>query len=288
MSGENLNAATEPAVEDEHDEHDADFDAGFSGQDETPTATPAPTPAPSPAATPAPTPAPAPEYVQLTKADWEAVSARAAKVDSIEATVTRRFDEAFGKMGGMQREIAKVVQATPQGQEVELPPEFLAEYPEIAAHMKTAFGKLKGTGGADHESVKRMVTEALEPALATVRQETVDASLEAVFPGWKADAKTEKFTTWLNGQAEDVKALASSDKVSDAARMLHLFYKAVEAPPAPPATPTSTPAPTPAPSTARTRQLAAAVPPKGSGGHAPAPAEDDDFNEGFKYRDRGG
>ena len=50
-------------------------------------------PAPE-AAPPTPAPTPAPEYVQVTKADWEALNTRAAKIDTIEATLGQRFDTA--------------------------------------------------------------------------------------------------------------------------------------------------------------------------------------------------
>ena len=82
-------------------------------------------------------------------------------------------------------------------------------------------------------------------------------------------------------QPEDVKALAASNKVTDAARMLRLYEKAKVAPP-----PARTQ--TPAPNRAFARTTAAAVPPRGDGGHPPGPSEDDDFEAGFNSRHRSG
>ena len=287
MFGEQQQAAPDtPAAEDEHDEpqgSDADFDAGFNGDTE-PTPTPAPTPAPSPEPTPAPTPAP--EYVQLTKQDFERINAAAGRIDEISGTVKKQFDTAFGQMGALKQMVGKLQTETPAGEAVQVSDadfeELAQEYgPEMAAltakGLNKILGRMKGAGGIDTDAVTKLVGEKIQAASQEIRAQTVEASLEAVFPGWKEEVKTPAFATWINSQAADVKALASSDKVGDAAKMLRLFDKAKSAP-----------APTPAPSNTRQRQIAAAVPPRGDGGHPPAPEDDDDFNAGFNYRSRSG
>lgn len=281
MSGEQQQAAPDtPAAEDEHDD---DFNAGFSGSEDVPTATPAPSPEPTPAPTPAPA---APEYVQITRDEWDSTKARAAKVDEIEATSRQRLDQVFGKMGGLERKLTELTAGTPAGEAVQVSDadfeELAQEYgPEMAAltakGLNKILGRMKGAGGLDTDAVTKLVGEKIQAASQEIRAQTVEASLEAVFPGWKEEVKTPAFATWINAQAADVKALASSDKVGDAAKMLRLFDKAKSAP-----------AQTPAPSNTRQRQIAAAVPPRGDGGHPPAPEDDDDFNAGFNYRSRSG
>lgn len=64
-----------------------------------------------------------------------------------------------------------------------------------------------------------------------VRQEVIDGTLDAIFPGWKDDVKTPKFTEWFKAQPKDVQALAESPGVGDAARMLRLYETAKEADP---------------------------------------------------------
>lgn len=293
MSGENQSTATDsPAVEDEHD--DADFTAGFSGQDDAPTETPAPAPAAEPAEAAAPAPEPAPEYVQVTRQDWERINASAAKVEEIEATVGKMPDHIFGTMGRtLERRLAEIQRETPQGEAVQVDEadfeDLKKEYPEMAEltlkGLNRALGKLKGSGAPDVQAIEKVVGQQV----TAVRGEIIEASLEAVFPGWKDEVKTPQFDTWLKGQAADVQALAQSTKVGDAAKMLRLYEKSKEAPAAAP-TPSPAPAPTPqapAPS-ARQRQIAAAVVPRGDGGNPPARAEEDEFNAGFKYREGSG
>ena len=124
--------------------------------------------------------------------------------------------------------------------------------------------------------------EKVQTAVADIRQEIVKSSLEAVFPGWEEDVKTPQFDEWVKAQPAEMQARMSSDKLSDAAKMLKAYYAHVAAPPPPAPTPTAPPVNT------RQRQLAAAVPPRGDGGHPPAASEDDDFEQGFKYRSRSG
>jgi len=272
------------------DETDADFEAGLAG---TVTETPPPkaegedTGTKTDEATPAPTPAP--EIVNLTKDQFERLSAAADRLNELETTVRKQFDTAFGGMGALKQMVQKLQTETPAGQPLELSEddfqELREEYPELADHtvagLRKIFGRFKGTGTAfDAETFDKKVNERVSAAVSEARRET----LEVMFPDWEQEVRTEAFGNWLNGQPDDVKALAASDKVTDAARMLRLYDKAKAAPKAPAATPS----PTPAPNRAFTRTTAAAVPPRGDGGHPPGPSEDDDFTAGLNYRSRSG
>lgn len=287
MSGaQQVTAPETPAVE---DEHDADFDAGFGGQEATTTPQEL-TDDPKPEATPEPTPAPAPEYVQITKAEHELFTAALAKIPEIEASMTKQFNTAFGGLGGLKQMIQKLQTETPVGQTIDLSDEdfedLKREYPEMADYtikgLRQVFGKFTGSGGADPAGFDKKFDEKVQTAVADIRQEIVKSSLEAVFPGWEEDVKTPQFDEWVKAQPPEMQARMSSDKLSDAAKMLKAYYAHVAAPPPPAPTPTSPPVNT------RQRQLAAAVPPRGDGGHPPAASEDDDFEQGFKYRSRSG
>lgn len=283
MSGEQQDAANgNTAVEDVIDDQDADFDSGFNG-----TETPTETPAPATEKTPEPTaaPAPSPEYVQITKEQWEATQQRAAKVDEITATWNKRYDQAFGRLGGLERTLKEMAQKAPEGDSVQISDEDFAdlkrEYPEMAdytiAGLTKVLGKIRTGASANPDAVSKALAERLDPAIENMRKEVVNSSLEAVFPGWTDDINTQAFKDWHASQTEEVKALINSDKLRDAAKMLKLFYADASKPP-------PTPAPTQPPVNTRQRQLAAAVPPKGDGGHAPAPTEDDEFEQGYKTR----
>jgi hypothetical protein len=297
MSGENEHPA--PGSDEEQKQISAAFSAAFSDDEDSeqgasqPTETPAdeqqpeaskPSDAADNAAAPAPTPAPEPKVVQITEDEWNATKSRAAKVDEIEATWSKRLDQTFGKIGGIERKLAELQKTTPEGEAVQVSEEDFAElkdaYPEIAQMqakgLNKILSKLKVTGG-DQQAVEKILGEHVD----SVRAEIVKSSLEAVFPEWEDDVKTPKFAEWFKSQPADVQALAESKKLGDAARMLRSFYKAAETP-APAPAPTTAPAPA-QPST-RQRQIAAAVNPKGEGS-APAPKAKSPFQEAFEEDD---
>jgi hypothetical protein len=294
MAGE----AETPVTDDtpEHEERDADFDAGFSGTSETSTETPTPTPAPTPAPTPVPTSAPAPEFVQVTREDWDRVSKNAAKVDEIEATFGKLRDQAFGKIGGLERAFAQIQQATPQGAAVEISAEDFTElkeqYPELAEltlkGLNKAMGKLKGTGGTNVDP------KVFDEKFGAIRDEVTDMTLDAIVDGdWQAlvkkpeDGSEWQYGNWVATQKPEIQKLAASDKLRDAARLMRLFKAHLDTP-APVPTPAPSPAPTPAPTPSpRQQRTTAAVPPRGDGGHPPAPSEEDEFSAGFNYRRSG-
>ncbi len=125
------------------------------------------------------------------------------------------------------------------------------------------------------------VPQVLDPArvekmIADVEAKVTNSSLNAVFPGWKKEVATPEFDKWLTSQAEDVKALAGSDEIEDAARMLKLYELSKQVKPAPvkdvePKKEIS----------AREKQLKAALIPKGSGGHSASSSELDEFESGY-------
>jgi hypothetical protein len=231
--------------------------------------------------------------VQVTREDWDRVSKNAAKVDEIEVTFGKLRDQAFGKIGGLERAFAQIQQATPQGAAVEISAEDFTElkeqYPELAEltlkGLNKAMGKLKGTGGNVDPKV---FEEKAGEIRSTVRDEVTDMTLDAILDGdWQQEVRSPKFAEWMNAQTPEVKALAASDKLRDAARLMRLF-KVHRDTPAPVPTPAPSPAPTPAPTPSpRQQRTTAAVPPRGDGGHPPAPSEEDDFNAGFNYRRSG-
>ncbi len=255
------------------------FSAGFD-QAEGETTTPSPellsepaTPAPAEAVvTPEAAPA-APEYVQLTRAELEDLRSRIGGIDP--ADIKRRIDQANGRIGSLTQRIS-------QPATVEIKPE---DFPELEKEYGAEFvaAHVAGLNRALGKQRPASPTEA-EPATAAPAQvDTLerDRYLNDVVDGdWLAAVQTDAFGQWLGGQADDVKALAASDKTSDAARMLRLYRRDLVAKPVP-APVAATPAAAPAAASTRSRRLSAAVSPRGIPGAAPAPDEDEAFNEGF-------
>lgn len=119
-----------------------------------------------------------------------------------------------------------------------------------------------------------LTPEQVEKKIADVIERVTDTSLNAVFPGWRKEVATPEFDAWLNSQPDDVKALAGSDDVGDAARMLKLYDLSKQAKVKQEAPPKKEPS-------AREKQLKAAINPKGTGGHAAGRSEVDEFESGY-------
>ena len=127
----------------------------------------------------------------------------------------------------------------------------------------------------DATAFKAELTREMQGQTQAMQEKIIDASLNAVMPGWRSEVAQPGFNTWIGSQPEAIQALRLSDDVGDAARMLKL-YDAFKSRPAP----AKVDAPKPDTS-ARTKRLAAAVGPKGSGGYATGTTEADEFEKGY-------
>lgn len=233
----------------------AAFDAEVGG---APTVTPEPKPAeePKPEVTPEPDPEPVIEYAQITKSEYADLMAKANQVD-----------KAFGKIGGIER----VLQQLQQPGQVEVNDEdyaaLTAEYPELAKTLiegqKKALSRIKGSASVDPAAVDKIVSERV----AQTRMEMIDSTLDLIVNGdWKTDRQSEEFVKWEANQPADIKALAASDDLRDAARMMRMWKQHKDTP--------KTPAPKPS---SRKQQLeAAAATPKGTGGSIQANPNSDE------------
>lgn len=77
--------------------------------------------------------------------------------------------------------------------------------------------------GADSTAVETLVDAKLAKITPAIRREVAEEFLEGEFGEWKAEVNTPTFVNWLNVQPEEVKALATSERVSAAAKLLRLY-----------------------------------------------------------------
>jgi hypothetical protein len=107
------------------------------------------------------------------------------------------------------------------------------DFPEWADATEKLLGsRLAGLqapkGALSEADIEKLVEDRIKKAEPGIRQEIVNSTLEAVLPDWQNEVKKEQFTKWMNAQEPDVKALASSAEVKDAARMLRLYSEAMK------------------------------------------------------------
>lgn len=217
----------------------AAFDAEDNpGKKIVPTVTPEPEAKVEPEAETKPEPV---EYAQITKAEYDALMAKADRAD---------IDKAFGKIGGLERDL-KQMQATEAVQvTADSFPKLKAEFPELAElqaqDMRELLAKVRG-GGVDHATMEKLVSDKVEE----VRRQAIDTSLDAVAGGdWVAEVNSPAYKTWIAAQPAEMRALESSDSIRDAAKLLRAFKSYVP----------------PVKSTRKQQLEAAAATPKGTGG----------------------
>lgn len=284
---------------------DDDFLAGIDGSTETPSQTaPQEEQKPEPQADPAAqVETPAPEFIQITKADWEALQSRAAAIDELKVAQERLAGTAFGKIGDLQRQLKEGGSRGPVKLSEEDFAELKADYPELAdSQLKGLQRVLDKIGGPAAAFDTEAIDKRMEERLLQQRQELVEETLETVVPEWKQDVATPDFMGWVEKQpgwkpqyadqrytdlirkdpnselSKLIKANPSSpvaqffsSRPSDAAALVGAYRRDKSA---------ATEQPRQAPPSARKQQLAAATTPKSSGARAPTRTEDDDFLAG--------
>lgn len=226
-----------------------------------------------------------PKYVQITEDELQRLRSAATAIDEIKAESKRQFDSAFGKIGGMQQLLDQLKSQTPSGQAVEITEEdfaeLKAEWPEMADLSLKGFqrvlSKLKGTGTPTATiDVDKLVAERVAPEVEKVRQEyrseITDLRMQAHHKDWKTVLNSDDFIAWEKTLPKD--ELEKFSKSSDPEVVADFItkFKAAKVAADAKAKKDST----------RQELIEAAVTPRGTGGHAPAPSEDDDFDAGFK------
>lgn len=174
----------------------------------------------------------------------------AAKIAEMESKFGDRLRRAEGHFGNLNGEVmslksqldaAKAAAKTTGGpsqaeikQAAANPAEWDAlkvDFPEWATATERLLDA-RIANGFDAKAFESTIKEQMRGETAAVRKEIVNSSLDAVFPGWEEEVKTEGFNTWVNQQSDAVKALTASDRVGDAAKMLKLYETAKQSNPA--------------------------------------------------------
>ena len=251
---------------DRADDLDDDFEAGFSQAGQTKT----PDPAEETPEAEAPPEVELPKLAQITEAQFQELLAKASLVDEMKADSQRKFDNAFGQLGGLKQTVERFnsPNSTPVQVGEEDFSEMNTEFPELAGMqakgLNRVLAKLRGGGTVDAAAIQQIVTQQT----AEYRADSLDR-LNDIVEDW--ESKRPDIQAWVATQPDAVKALADSENVRDAASLLRQ-YRAAKSQPVEIAKPAVT---------TRQRQLEAAVTPRSARGAAPEPGVVDDFEEGF-------
>jgi hypothetical protein len=258
---------------------DADFESGYGN---TPTETPAsaakpetPNPKPEPAAVPEPV-----DPIKDLAARFEKFEAGHNKLAGHIGGLQRTQQEIQTALAAAQAATKTVADAPTQAQVKDAatsPAEWekLKEgYPDWALATEKLLDS-RMPQAFDAQAFEAKIMQEMQGKTEAMQEKIVNAALNAVFPGWAKEAQTDAFKAWLAAQPDSVKALGASDEIADAATMLKLYEASKTAKPAP--------APTPPKQeiSPREKRLAAAVNPRGTGGHASGSTDLDEFESGY-------
>ena len=234
---------------------------------------------------------PAVKFKQVTEAEWEAMQGVSTQIEKIRADQTAGLDKAFGKVGGIERTLRELQQATPKGYEVEVTDDIVAdlkaEYPELGEltlkALKTFATKLKGTAGTPATVDPKEFEQQVQAAVTgRVRALEIEA-LEEDHPSWrevvgKKDDAENAYRKWLAAQPAEYQTKVNS---TESATVIGRSITKFEADAKKAADAAAEAAKKVVPST-RQQRLEQAAGVKGAGGNVPGPTEDDEFLAGFK------
>lgn len=268
------------------DADDGDFDSGFDGNDSLPTETPEASEAFS--ADIEEQPEAAPKTRQLTEDEYQALMSSVTGMNDVRATLENRFGTAFGKIGGIERVIKQLQEATPQGEAVEITDDDFAElreeYPDLAdlqlKGLQRIASKLRGTGSAQmdegriREFIAPTISQASDYAVERAKAEIAEETLAETHPQWRdvignPEQPTE-YRKWLATQPHEYQERVNNsyspvvigrslDKFNE--HQASLKKKA---------------------DSSRRDRFEQAVTPRGDGGHPSHSSGDDDFDAGFR------
>lgn len=218
------------------------------------------------------------------------------RIEKFEQGQGKNSDKLFGHIGRLERSYRELQTAQATGQAAaktvddapsqsaikaaaEDPQEWAtlkSQYPEWAAATEKMVAARAPS--LDVKAFEDKVYAAIDGKTAEMQSRIIDSSLNAVFPGWRTEVNSDAFKAWMGAQSDEVKALGASDDVGDAARMLKLYDASKTVKPEP------SPTPTKPEISAREKRLAAAVTPRGTGGHAGGSTDEDEFTAGYNSR----
>lgn len=134
--------------------------------------------------------APPPEYVQITRDVYERISQAAEKLPLLEQQFTKRFDQAFGKIGAVEQRISQ-----PGGT---LTDDDIAPFKDDFPELHAALSKVRAPANVD-----ALLEERTKPYLERLDQntqelrETQQFAVASVHPDWQEFTAGDKFQQWL-------------------------------------------------------------------------------------------
>lgn len=103
------------------------------------------------------------------------------------------------------------------------------DFPEWAEAMEERLANVRGRA-VDVDGISKQIRDGITPDLQAIEQRARNyARIDLSHEDWEDTVKTPAFSTWLQSQPEDVRALAGSDRARDAIKLLDGYVAATKA-----------------------------------------------------------
>lgn len=188
-----LESPTEDQTQDDEQAAQAEreqIEAAFSGK---PTETPAATDTAEPE-TPEPEAQPEPKFRQITEDEWTALQSRAAEVEALKATLEKSTGTAFGKIGGIERQLKELSSAGVRLSKEKID-RLRGDLPEIAELFDELQVKAAPAAAPD---LTEVVAQAREEARRAAREE----ALAEVHEDWREVTAGPEFAEFVRKQGQ--------------------------------------------------------------------------------------
>lgn len=200
------------------------------------------------AAKPAIVPAEVLPVAEVKVDPFEAINARLNEFEKLGNRV-RNVEGHIGNLSGAQKQMKEMIEAgksaasqsgnAPTQTEIKAAAANPAEwddlkkdYPEWADATEKFFdSRMQKNSGFDAQAFEQRITEQVEGKTKAIEEKIIKAALDGVLPGWQTEINSPEFIQWQSTQTEEIKALANSESVGDAARMFKLYEKSKDASP---------------------------------------------------------
>lgn len=216
-----------------------EMETAFLSEIEEPTADATPkveleasAPAPVPVEVPA---VEEPASAKITEAKWQEVLAASKGTEALRAAIDKSRSDTFGKIGGLERTIRQIQDATPVGQPIKVTGddlrEFKAEFPELAdkfaRDLTNVLGRFKGSAVPPvpvvpqdfDERVKRSAQDLVAQEREKLKIDLAFETLDELHEDWKTVTgpvgSDTPYRKWLGEQPKPYqdKLLASNNGI---------------------------------------------------------------------------
>ena len=238
-------------------------------------------------------PAEEPKMHPLTESDYANLMNAVKSIEDFKGEATKKFDTAFGKIGGMDQLVRQTIANTPRGKVPKVSAEDFGEnateYPRMTENLveglNKMFSKFEGTGTAEidpafiESKVKEGVAAALPLLKQQLEQDRQTALVTEAHPDREEVFKHPDFQAWVNAQPDAERKLLN--ETWDAKVLVSAISKYKNSKkPAQPAAKTA-----PSKPNIRSEALRSAVNPRSENASPNPAAKEDDFEAGFNSPD---